>query len=422
MPIHPTARHLRHVRACAPATGFFPRLVRTPMRSVIRRSTLALALLAGIAGPGAARPAAAAVMPTREQSPSEQERERERERAQARAEAERERVQERAERDRERARDRTERERDRVERDRERARDRARDRADRERDDASSSQGTTRLDTTVSVGRDPVIDLSLISGNITVTAWGRGDVQVRGYSERLPLRFESTGGRVRVWVPQTSYRGRSGDQKLEVVVPVGARVAAQSVSGDVDVRGVKGELEAGTVSGDVEARDAVRRISLNSVSGSVTGTNLDGDIRAHSVSGEVTLGDVSGDIDAESVSGEVDVRRARSGRVRMQSVSGELTYDGTIARDGRYELTSHSGEIHLGLPSDVGAALSLRTFSGSIDTDFPLTLQPDARDRSGRTVRRSDRRMDFTLGGGGATITAETFSGSINIARAGSRR
>jgi len=261
----------------------------------------------------------------------------------------------------------------------------------------------------------------MVTGDITVTSWGRGEVQVRGYSERLPLRFEQSGSTVRVSTPSNRSRGRAGDQRLEVVVPVGTRVAAQSVSGNVSVRGVRGEVEVGAVSGDVEVQDAVRRVLLNSVSGAVRGTNLDGEVRANAVSGEVTLDDVRGDISSETVSGESTVRRARTSRLRMQSVSGELTYDGTIARDGRYELNSHSGEIHLALPSDVGASLSLRTFSGSFDSDFELTMRPDGRDGSSR-ASRNDRRMDFTLGGGGATIVAETFSGTIKLARAGARR
>jgi hypothetical protein len=395
-----TSHHPDQLRARAPRRPSPDAFARPAMRSPLRLPQLALlAALAVGAAPAAAR---AAVL----QPPSESERER--------AERDRERARERAERDRERAQERAERE-------RERARERAE--RDRDRDEGGSySASPTRIDTTVGVGRDAVVDLSLINGNVTVTAWGRGDVQVRAYSERLPLRFEHQGGRVRVWVPSGNYRGRSGDQRLEVVVPVGTRVAAKSVSGDVRVTGVRGELEAGTVSGEVTASDAVRRIALSSVSGAVHGTNLEGDVRANSVSGEVLLDQVAGEIDAQSVSGEVDVRRARSPRVKMESVSGSITYDGSLSRDGRYELSSHSGEINLALPSDIGADLSLRTFSGSIDSEIPLTMRGDTRQDGRRSYGPRERRMDFTLGGGGARITAETFSGSINIARAGARR
>ena len=59
----------------------------------------------------------------------------------------------------------------------------------------------------------------------------------------------------------------------------------------------------------------------------------------------------------------------------------------------------------------VGALLELETFSGRINSDFPLTLQP------GETGGRRGRRMEFTIGNGGARVTAQAFSGNINIRR-----
>lgn len=281
-------------------------------------------------------------------------------------------------------------------------------------DDARPAQ-PVRLDTTVTVGRDPVVDLSLVSGDVTVTAGTGSTVRVRGYSERLPLRFEHSGSSVRVWTPRVRARS-AGEQRLEVVVPAGARVVAASVSGDVSVRGVGGELEATSVSGDVDVADARRRVVLSSVSGSVRGARLAGDVRAHGVSGDVALDDVTGaDLDVETVSGEVDLRRVRATRVRTQSVSGDVAWNGTLARDGRYDFESHSGEIRLALPTDAAASLVVRTFSGSIDSNLPLTMRPDDPADRDRPAARRDRRMEFTLGGGGARVTAETFSGRVTL-------
>jgi DUF4097 and DUF4098 domain-containing protein YvlB len=271
----------------------------------------------------------------------------------------------------------------------------------------------------VRTGATADVDLSLVSGPITVTTWDRPEVRVRGQS-RTPMYFEHRGGSVRVWLERGRHR-RDGDdeQRLEVVVPVNSTVEANSVSGDVRVAGVRGEVNAQTVSGDAEVRGAARRTKVSSVSGDVVGVGLGDDVRANSVSGDVTLDDVGAEVEAETVSGEVQLRRSpRARRVRAQSVSGELSYDGGIARDGRYEFTSHSGEIRLAMPADVGASLALRTFSGSIDSAFPLTMQPasDGRTRS-LTGGHGDRRMEFTLGQGGARITAETFSGTISLVR-----
>ena len=290
----------------------------------------------------------------------------------------------------------------------------------------AAAQERTRIDTVVTVGRDAVVDLALVSGDVTVTAAEGAQVRARGVSDG-ELRFEQRGSAVRIWVEREDrrrWRDRdAGDERLEVVVPIGARVTANSVSGTVAVRGVRGEIEARSVSGDVEVREATRRLHASSVSGSVRVERVEGDVHVESVSGEAVVDDVAGDVDVQTVSGEIDVRRARTTRVRVQTVSGELSYDGTLARDGRYDFTSHSGQVRLAIPADAGATLSMRTFSGSIDSAFPLTLQSGDRvaDDDRRGPRRN-RRAEYTLGGGGARVTIETFSGSIELVRAGERR
>jgi DUF4097 and DUF4098 domain-containing protein YvlB len=286
---------------------------------------------------------------------------------------------------------------------------------DRDRD---RDRETYRIDTTVSVGRGASVDLSLVSGDVIVTAWNRDQVQIKAYSEEIPLRFEHVGSTVRVNTVSGRYR-RTGDQRMEVQVPVGTRVEASSVSGDVSVRGTRGEVEASSVSGDLEVEDVVRRASIHTVSGELRARRLEGDVRARTVSGDLTLDELSGEIDAESVSGEISVRRARSARVRGESVSGEIEYDGTIERDGRYEFQSHSGGVRLVLPSSAAATLDVQTFSGSIDSDFPMTMGPNT-DQDRRS--RSRRRMEFTINGGGARISAQTFSGTVSIERASGTR
>jgi DUF4097 and DUF4098 domain-containing protein YvlB len=272
----------------------------------------------------------------------------------------------------------------------------------------AQDRDTYRIDTTVSVGRDASVDLSLVNGNVTVTASSRDEVRIKAYSEVIPLRFEHVGNTVRVTTESGRYR-RSGDQRMEVVVPFGTRVRANSVSGDVSVRGVRGEIEAGSVSGSATVEDATRRAAVNSVSGDVRVRNVDGDVRARGVSGDITVDRVSGEVDAETVSGEVEVREARSDRVHGQSVSGDITYEGTIARDGRYDFQSHSGTVRLIVPGDSPISLTASSFSGSIDSRMKMTMQPT----SGGT--RRGQRMELSINGGGARVTAQTFSGDIVI-------
>ena len=52
----------------------------------------------------------------------------------------------------------------------------------------------------------------------------------------------------------------------------------------------------------------------------------------------------------------------------------------------------------------------MSTFSGSLESDFPVTI-------GGREGRNRGRDLQFTLGGGGARVTVETFSGDENLER-----
>jgi hypothetical protein len=324
-----------------------------------------------------------------------------------------------ASRDRARAERDAERESERAQRDAERATERM-DRDDDDDDDRGrGSQERTSIDTTVSLTRGGVVDLSLISGEIRVVGWTRGDVKVSARSEGGRLRFEATPSRVSLDIEHQGGRHNHNDMDAtyDVSVPTGTRVLMRGVSGDLSARGVKGEIEARSVSGEVQVEDA-GRVTLESVSGDVRATRVNGEARAHSVSGEVSITDVVGDLDAESVSGDVTLRRAKARTVRVETVSGEVTYEGSVDPAGRYEFNSHSGDVRLILPANTNAALSLETFSGDIDSAFPLTVRPSANDQSGPGKRA--RRMEFTLGSGGPRITAESFSGEITIERAGS--
>ena len=280
---------------------------------------------------------------------------------------------------------------------------------DRERDREEFQDAQSRIDTTFAFNRNGSVDLTQISGDVVVNSWDRSEARVRAYAERGRVRSSLSSSRLSLDVE--SIRGRLGDSRFEVWVPVGVRVIARSTSGDVAVKGTKGPVEAHSTSGDVEVTDATDRIILESVSGDVRAAQLTGDVRSESVSGTVEIRDASGDVRAETTSGDVSLLGVTSRNVYATTVSGEVEYDGTIDGNGRYEFHSHSGNIRLEIPEGSSAQFSVETFSGSLDSEFQITLQP------GQRTTGRPRRFAFTLGGGNARITAESFSGDIVLAR-----
>jgi DUF4097 and DUF4098 domain-containing protein YvlB len=200
-----------------------------------------------------------------------------------------------------------------------------------------------------------------------------------------------------------------------VSVPIGTYVRASSVSGDVTIRGTAGEVGASSVSGNIEVRDASERVEMHAVSGDVRASKLRGRIRSNTVSGDMTLDEVNGELYAKSVSGELRVRGTLTG-LEFESVSGNIELAGDLQGDGSYSANTHSGDIRLTLPSNIGATLELQTYSGEVRPGFPITLQPGE-----QPLNRRNRRMRFTVNGGGPRISLGTFSGDITIDRGAAR-
>jgi DUF4097 and DUF4098 domain-containing protein YvlB len=276
---------------------------------------------------------------------------------------------------------------------------------------------TQTIDTTFRMERGGLVDLELMSGDIIVTGTSGNQVRVRATSEqgRLALRTSSTLATLRV---EHDHRGRDRDRgrsndRYEISVPPGVRVVMQVMSGSLTARGVDGDVDATAVSGNVELRDIGGIVNVEVVSGLITTSGLRSGIHVETTSGPVSVTDVDGEVLIENTSGHVTLRDIRSRLVSVESVSGDIRFDGTIESDGRYEFETHSGTIRLVLPPAVGAQLKLSTFSGSIQSEFPITLDPRA--------RTSEKRIEFRLGSGGASLTAETFSGSISITRGTAR-
>jgi DUF4097 and DUF4098 domain-containing protein YvlB len=333
--------------------------------------------------------------------------------AQSTAERDREREQERVERERERERDKREREREQAEERAERARDR--DERDREREQERRERELAgALDTTVTFDARGTVNVSCPGGDVVVTGTDRNQIVVKARTERGQIRFVSSGSTASL--EPASNRG-CNDAHFELSVPSGVHLVAATWSGSLKVSGVHGEVEAHAQSGDVDVRDAGDDLDVETLSGDITIQGVRGTADVHSLSGSVTLSGARGVVEIETVSGDIELRDVVSNQVRTHSTSGNLDFGGTIMSAGRYEFSTHSGELHLTLPATVGAQLSLSTFSGEIDSAFPITLTPGAHGIGSSQAKK----LNFSLGQGSARIIAETFSGDVTISSTGRR-
>jgi len=278
---------------------------------------------------------------------------------------------------------------------------------------AQRDREPSRIDSTFAFEKGSWVDVSVASGEIVITGWARPEAKVHASTERGWIDAQLSSRRITLQTRST--RGRSGETHVEIMVPAGTRVQASSASGDIRITGTDGEVEAESASGSIEVVGATDQITVHTVSGDVQATKLRGRARLGTTSGTLEAKDITGEVTAGTVSGDVTLENVKSSHVSAETVSGSVTYAGSIDPAGSYEFSTHSGDVRLEIPEGAAAGLSLETFSGHISSAFPITLQPGDISSSARRGKKTE----FTIGKGGARITASTFSGDITIDKSG---
>jgi hypothetical protein len=264
------------------------------------------------------------------------------------------------------------------------------------------------------------LDLSNISGEVRITAGPDGAIVVQAVrrgtdrsADEPRLETTQVGNRVEVRA-RGSRSGRTrGSIDLTVTVPADAAVAVRSVSGGVDLTGVTGDVRLESVSGSIVLAKAGNVALAKSVSGSVTirDSASTGTLMLSSVSGAVLANGVRASaLEASSVSGAIRLSAVAAERVGAKTVSGVVEFGGPLAGGGRYELTSHSGDVVVRLPAGADFDLAADTFSGRLTSDFPVTLRSSRGGPTSRTIRG-------VAGDGGAQLVVRSFSGSVTIGR-----
>lgn len=278
---------------------------------------------------------------------------------------------------------------------------------------------------TLAIGPNGSIELRNVSGDVTVTAGsgrdasidvirrsrGRTDADARLGLERVKVDQQVVGTRATVKAEYTNERQAAYNVSVEMIVtaPVGTRVLVNSVSANVKVTGVHGELAIRTISGDVTLTNVGAVTEAKTVSGNVTihGAAGDSALEVEAISGDVTLQQVKArSVKANTVSGDISATDITCESATLNAMSGDTTFSGDLARNGRYEITSHSGDVHFTPSAAVGFTLTASSFNGGISSSLPL--QSDG----SRTRRRT---MSGKVGDGSATVTLQTFSGDITI-------
>lgn len=271
------------------------------------------------------------------------------------------------------------------------------------------AQAQQKVEARRSAAADALVEIDNPAGSVTVTGWDRNEVAVTGDlgAGASGLDFTGSGSRIRIGV-DTERNPHGVVSSLEIHVPRRSRLQIESFAGSIVVAESSGTISAETVNGSITIGGQAREISAESVNGSVQISGASTHTRAETVNGSVIVRGASGELDASTVNGRLEVSGGSFDRAHLETVSGALSFDGSLASGATLEAETVSGTVTLVLPANVAGDFSISTFSGGIDN----ALGPPATRVGEHTT---ERELEFSTGGGGASVSIHTLSGRITL-------
>lgn len=216
-----------------------------------------------------------------------------------------------------------------------------------------------------------------------------GDIDITGWKEDYFLIKYVKSGPAKEWVEEL-------------------RVQVNTTENVISVKRLpelKSLIQRGSVSFDIFIPDTVKTISANSVSGHIILNQMPAGITQtlKTVSGRIKT-DNSGNLQVSSVSGSTSFQFSGS-TLNVSTISGSIRGEmSDLKSGGSLELSSVSGSIHINADETLNSDISLKSVSGSISCDFPVTISVKK-----RTL------LEGKIGEGFIPMNIKTTSGSIKI-------
>jgi len=207
----------------------------------------------------------------------------------------------------------------------------------------------------------------------------------------------------------------------EIVVPAETRLRSNTGSGDQNINGLRGPVEASSGSGTLRLASIGDAVRVSTGSGHINVDGVKGEVHASTGSGQIQATGVAGGLHASTGSGSVTLRQTAPGDVEVNTGSGTLELEGVhghvraqtasgnirVEGEGResWRLSTASGNVTVRLPGQQGFTLRAHTVSGGIHTDREMTVQGSL----------NKHELEGKVGDGGFLLDVSTVSGNIRV-------
>lgn len=203
-------------------------------------------------------------------------------------------------------------------------------------------------------------------GRVRVVGWDRDSVVVTG-SVAPGLRIFGGGSRAAVKLGAEGEQRSAADSAVLLVrVPVNANVWVRGAATDIELEGLVGSVDVGTVSGRLTLRGSPRSAIVETMDGALIVRGAPTVLRAKTASGTLSFDGAVTEGVFGSVSGRVEIRAGPLGRVRIESVAGDVDLEAALQSEGEVTIETHSGNVDARVPKSSIPRVHVRSFRGTV--------------------------------------------------------
>jgi DUF4097 and DUF4098 domain-containing protein YvlB len=263
-------------------------------------------------------------------------------------------------------------------------------------------------DRTITVAKGSRLNVSNNAGEVILKTWDRDSLRVQAsHSAKASVDIQTTGNIV---TAQSKTTGGAGGIDYEITAPAWLPIKVSGTFIYIGIEGAQNEVFAETVKGDIVVKGGSGFVTAKSIQGEVIVEDAKGKINASSVNEGIRISGSVGEIVAETTNGDIVLSKVDAKSVEVTTINGDLRYEGSIAAGGLYRLSTHNGDITMILPENTSATFAVRTYNGDFSSNMATKLVGEL---------RRGRRSTYTLGAGGADVELESFGGTIRLRRPG---